>query len=283
MRQKVHLREKDRVRRKKRIRHAISGCMLIGLVSFGIVKGYEYLLRSPYLTLKEIKIQGTKLISAEDIFRECRIQAGQNILKVDLTRIKRELAKFAEFRKVTVQRNLPHQIEIRIQERTPIGIIKFHSQGKEKKVAFDCEVVKFWCSQKDFDSLPLVTGIVPMQEKKSPFGRSTAGRQIVKAGEIIQQLQQQQIFAEKQVIINMRDLQNPVIETGEFGEVRLGKFSPAVLQVKLKYLKQVVEDLERKNQQAKYIDLRFFENSRDSIYVYPVKKSKTRKSTELTK
>lgn len=259
MRQKVQLREKVRLRRRKKIRFIISICALTGLAGFGTVKGYHYLLRSPYLTLQEIKIEGSELFSSPDIFRWCSFRQGENILKIDLGRIKRKLQVFPQIKKISIQRNLPHQIEIRIQERIPIGLIK----NSNKVYVFDSEGVTFpYNFSKDKPLvLPRVTGISQGQKE-----------QLIKVGEIIDKINLFALFEKKQIAINMSDCENPIIQTKAFGEIRLGPISSDNLQSKFEYLARVIADLRKKGQTTKYIDLRFFENSRDSIYVKPRKK-----------
>ncbi len=112
-----------------RLRMAISALAIsagIVLALFVSWKGGEYLLdqyvyTNPSFAIDRIDIQSDGIIPVEQIRAWANVKHGQNLLALDLARIKRDLELVPLIDSASVERVLPKQLIIRIREREPIA------------------------------------------------------------------------------------------------------------------------------------------------------------------
>src|SRR6185369_6097089 len=107
------------------------GIVLALLVSW---KGGEYLLdqyvyTNPSFGIERLDIQTDGIIPIEQIRAWANVKIGQNLLSLDLARIKRDLELVPLVESASVERLLPRQLIIRVREREPIArVIVFSAQ-----------------------------------------------------------------------------------------------------------------------------------------------------------
>lgn len=73
--------------------------------------------------IEAIDIQTDGVIGGEALRRWSGIRLGQNLLGLDLARVKRDLELVSVIRSVSVERILPHSVRIRVTEREPLAQI----------------------------------------------------------------------------------------------------------------------------------------------------------------
>src|ERR1051325_8946761 len=100
-----------------------AGIVLVLFVSW---KGGEYLLdrwvyTNPAFAIDEIDLQSDGIIPLEQIRSWANVQKGQNLIALDLVRIKRNLELVSLIESASVERILPRQIIIGVREREPIA------------------------------------------------------------------------------------------------------------------------------------------------------------------
>ena len=114
----------------------------IGLaVLFGVLSG-AYLLwmagnfalnkliyQNKAFAIEEIDVQTDGIISTAQLRRWTGVRAGQNLLALDLARVRRDLELVSLIQSVSVERVLPHTLRIRVIERLPIAQIKLLKPG----------------------------------------------------------------------------------------------------------------------------------------------------------
>src|ERR1051326_2873530 len=72
-------------------------------------------------SIAEIDLQTDGVIATEQLRRWACIKKGQNLLALDLARVKRNLELVPFVQSVSVERILPHTLRIRVCEREPIA------------------------------------------------------------------------------------------------------------------------------------------------------------------
>lgn len=102
-----------------------TGMVLVLLV---VWKGGEELLQryvytNPSFGLQEIEIITDGIIPSEEIQRWSNVRKGENLLALDLPRIKRNLELVPLIEQAYVERQLPRRLVIRVSEREPIARI----------------------------------------------------------------------------------------------------------------------------------------------------------------
>ena len=90
------------------------------VVSAAVLGFFVYV---PFFTLNEIRLEGTKYLTEEDILRIGDIYMGEPLFKLETDVVQSRLSKDLRIEEVTVRRKLPHSLEIKIKERRPLATI----------------------------------------------------------------------------------------------------------------------------------------------------------------
>lgn len=101
-----------------------------GVVLFLFVawKGGEYALdrfvySNPSFAIDRLDIQSDGIIPVEQLRTWANVKRGDNLLALDLARIKRDLELVPLIRSASVERVLPRQLAVRVREREPVARI----------------------------------------------------------------------------------------------------------------------------------------------------------------
>ncbi len=125
--------------------------------------------------IQEIEVKTDGVIAPEALRRWAGVKSGQNLLALDLSRVKRDLEMVSRVRSVAVERVLPHTLRLRVSEREPLAQIflpQVRTNGGFETVLFQLDGDGFVMSLLDprqravpatdtNDILPVVTGINP--------------------------------------------------------------------------------------------------------------------------
>jgi cell division septal protein FtsQ len=123
-----------------RLRMAVSALAIsagVVLVLFITWKGGEflvdrYLYTNPSFAIEQLEIETDGIIPLEQIRSWANIKAGQNLLALDLPRIKRDLELIPLIEAASVERILPRRLIIRVREREPIArVVVFSARSSE--------------------------------------------------------------------------------------------------------------------------------------------------------
>lgn len=76
---------------------------------------------NPAFAIEQIDIQTDGVLAVDKLKRWAGIRPGQNLLALDLARVKRDLEFVSLVQKASVERILPHTLRIRIIEREPLA------------------------------------------------------------------------------------------------------------------------------------------------------------------
>jgi cell division septal protein FtsQ len=126
--------------RSQRIRLAVSiGITLMSLIvlGFSFWRGGGWLLdralfRSDAFALRHLDVQTEGMIAPDQVRQWAGVRPGDNLWRLDLARVRRELQLVPFIESVAVVRVPPHTLRIRITERTPIaqaGVHRFSPDG----------------------------------------------------------------------------------------------------------------------------------------------------------
>jgi len=81
------------------------------------------LFANPAFAIQRIDVYGDGTIRLEQLRRWAGVQPGQNILALDLARVRRDLELCSSIGAAVIERELPNRLAIRIQERRPIASV----------------------------------------------------------------------------------------------------------------------------------------------------------------
>ncbi|MCI0745449.1 MAG: FtsQ-type POTRA domain-containing protein [Verrucomicrobia subdivision 3 bacterium] len=126
-----------RQRRFRRVTVGLSTLLLTGIICFGAWRGGEAALRyllyeNPAFAIHHLDVETDGVISREQIRRWAGVKLEDNLLSLDLERVKRDLELVPVIQSAAVERLLPHTLKIRVTEREPIARFfypRLHSSG----------------------------------------------------------------------------------------------------------------------------------------------------------
>ncbi|MDR1146573.1 MAG: FtsQ-type POTRA domain-containing protein [Verrucomicrobiales bacterium] len=97
---------------------------LIAALWFGLLAVLEHALyRNPDFALREVEVQVQGAVSRAEVLRTAGLRTGQNIMALDLGRIRQSLRQISYVDTVRVERALPSRLKIVIEERQPVARI----------------------------------------------------------------------------------------------------------------------------------------------------------------
>jgi cell division protein FtsQ len=131
---------------------------LLVVVTVGIALGANLWTRD--LTVREIRTGGNRILTSNEILALAAIPKNQKLFDVDLNQARKRLQANQFIRSVSVNRDVPDQISITVEERVPIAAI---AGDKMLYIDADGVVLPPVRSEYIFD-LPVLTGALPLAE-----------------------------------------------------------------------------------------------------------------------
>lgn len=136
----------DQVRRTRVRLVAFGLAAVFGTVFGGYVlwQGGEWLLaRMVYensaFAIRDVEVQTDGVIAPQQLRRWSNVRPGQNLLALDLARVKRDLELVPLLETVSVERVLPRTLRIRVTEREPVlqvAVPRMNAQGTMENYIF---------------------------------------------------------------------------------------------------------------------------------------------------
>ncbi len=98
----------------------VAGFLLVLVINGVFVMGYGWMINTSYFELKKIEVVGNKMVPTEEILKRCNIKTGTNIFSLNLKKLLHRIKDQSFWIDgVTIIRELPDKIVVRIKEKTP--------------------------------------------------------------------------------------------------------------------------------------------------------------------
>ncbi|TSA40417.1 MAG: FtsQ-type POTRA domain-containing protein [Verrucomicrobiales bacterium] len=172
----------DQVRKSRMRFVALSLGSVIGLVIgvYACWRGGEWVLNrvayeNPAFAISSIEAQTDGVIVPDQLRRWANVRPGENLLALDIARVKRDLEMVPMIATVSVERILPKTLRIRVTEREPVAqvnVLRPNGRGGVEATVFHLDAAGFVIVPLDprqrtrplvqgDDSLPLLMGLKP--------------------------------------------------------------------------------------------------------------------------
>jgi hypothetical protein len=176
----------DQVRKSRLRLAALAFGALFGTVlgAYLLWRGGEWVLNrtiyeNPAFAIREIEAQTDGALLPEQLRRWAKVRPGQNLLALDLGRVKRDLEMEPVIATVSVERILPKTLRIRVTEREPVlqvSVPRLNARGELESVIFHLDATGVVMVPLDprqrvkpflppDDSLPMLSGLKQMDLK----------------------------------------------------------------------------------------------------------------------
>ncbi len=120
---------KHRLKRNARelLREVSLGILLTGAiagVTASLLVGYDWIIRSPYLAVRETVVRGCKELTEKDILTLAAIRPSPNILALNQDAITRRIRANPWIREVFIGREFPDRLVIVVRERKAVALLQ---------------------------------------------------------------------------------------------------------------------------------------------------------------
>lgn len=233
------------VKRKRNL-----GCFFKGLtflvVSAAVLAFFVYV---PLFTLNEIRLDGAKYLTEEDVMKIGEIYMGEPLFKLETDVVQTRLSKDLRIEEVTVRRKLPHTLEIKIKERRPLAMIQCNYGYLD--LNHDGTILD---SYKDLKSMqiPMITGVTV---RDLYIGDVIDDEVVKKILSFLQMLNEDTLnrlseisVVEHDYIIMYSATENPV-------QIRIGKLER--LDEKAHLTEDFLRDLDATSRRIEYVDFSY--------------------------
>jgi cell division protein FtsQ len=104
----------------------LGGACAVVLGGYSVWHGGKWTLnrlvyKNEAFSIRQLEVETDGVIPVEQLRRWAGVQPGDNLLALDLSRVKRNLELVPTIQSVSVERVLPHRLRIRVVEREPIA------------------------------------------------------------------------------------------------------------------------------------------------------------------
>ncbi len=136
----------------------IYGFSLCGL-SLGLIALHDLVTQADYYRVDKITISGLERLSRAELLDRAGISVGDNILAVNLFKVKKTLLSHPWVRDVSVSRKIPEELIIMVKEEKALAVVKFFD-GETLLMNIQGEPFKIFEEQDDpFRQLPVIAGL----------------------------------------------------------------------------------------------------------------------------
>ena len=226
------------------------GCFFKGLtflvVSAAVLAVFVYV---PIFTLNEIRLDGAKYLTQEDIMKIGEIYMGEPLFKLETDVVQSRLSKDLRIEEVSVRRRLPHTLEIKIKERSPLAMIKCdygYLDLDRNGVVLD--------SYKDLKTMqiPMITGAAV---RDLYIGDEVEDETVKKILSFLQMLNADSLNRLSEISIVDGDYIVMFSATEKPVQIRIGKLER--LKEKARLTEDFLRDLESNPHEVEYVDFNF--------------------------
>ncbi len=262
--------DKARSARARMLALGFGGLFVVVTSVFILFQGGHYALnemvyRNPAFQIRQVEVQTDGVILADQLQRWSGVKTGQNLMELDLTRVKRELELNPAIQAVSVERILPSTLRIRVSEREPaaqvnvprqkpaggveMGVYHLDSEGY-MMLPLDPRYCALPPAEVGDPNLPVIAGINPNDLQA---GKRVESRQALAALELVRAFGESSMAGLADLKrIDISESEVLRVTTGQGGEVI---FSVNNLDQQLRRWREIFEVGQRSNKVIATLDL----------------------------
>jgi len=242
---KIIKRTRTRPRDMKKVFHSVTVCMAVVAFSLFMKVGYAFLTSADFFSVQQINTAGCTVRDKNEIINKAGLRKGENIISMNLAEKSRKLEQDPWIYKAVIKRKLPHTIEIQVEERAPLAVIKL-----DKCYLIDDYSHLFKTAEQNEMKYPLLTGLTKNDFKKN----SDASSKVISAAlELVKQLQAKNMANGIDTTIEM-DLIFGLTMTNTKNNIKIfmgfGRYGK-----KITLLTKIIDDLEKRQIPARAINI----------------------------
>ncbi|MBI5399924.1 FtsQ-type POTRA domain-containing protein [Candidatus Saganbacteria bacterium] len=217
--------------------------------------GLWYFLNLPLWSIKDVVVNGTKILAAEDVKALAGIPLSENLFFTSFSRARANLRKITAIEKFHLYRIPPGTVLINITERQPVAMVVFPKQS----AIIDAQGyvlnrnANITLNIPNLVDLPVVSGVA---EKNLMRGERIDGQATEVINQIISKLGA--YFKTQRLQIDLGRLENISIRLEDILLIKIGAAENIIR--KMTALESLLAEVQNRWPQVDYIDVRFPDN-----------------------
>ena len=234
-----------RIRRRRKFGRLFKGIIFL-VVSAAVLSFFVYV---PFFTLQEIRLDGAKYLTQEDILRIGNIYMGEQLFRLETNVVQSRLSKDLRIEEVSVRRKLPHSLEIQIKERRPIATIScdygYLDLDRSGIILDSYKTIKMM-------QIPMITGAAI---RDLYIGDTIDDELVKKILDFLQRLNEDTLNHLSEIAIVEQDYIVMYTATERAVQIRIGKLER--LDEKARLTEDFLRDLETNPHPVEYVDFNY--------------------------
>lgn len=232
-------------RRRRNLRRLLRGIIFL-VVSAAVISFFVYV---PFFTLNEIRLEGAKYLTEEDILRIGDIYMGEQLFKLETDVVQSRLSKDVRIEEVSVRRRLPHTLEIKIKERRPLATIICNYGYLD--LDHNGTIIDSYKAIKTMQ-IPMITGAAV---RDLYIGDTIDDETVKKILEFLERLNEETLNMLSEIAIVEADYIVMYTATDRAVQIRIGKLER--LDEKARLTEDFLRDLETNPHPVEYVDFNY--------------------------
>lgn len=158
MSKKLRKSQRKKLRKKRKLFRITKRVTLFFIfITFFSVIGYvAYIsITTGTFNIENIEVNGTEILTEEQIIEASDIEIGENIFLLDLNAVRYNINKVVSAKEIYIQKVLPNKIIISIEEKQPLGVIAY--DDKNYYIDSDAQLMEI-TDELGKDDTPIITG-----------------------------------------------------------------------------------------------------------------------------
>lgn len=233
------------IRRRRRFGRLLRGIIFL-VVSAAVLSFFVYV---PFFTLSEIKLNGAKYLTQEDILKVGDIYMGEQMFKLETDVVQSRLSKDLRIEEVSVRRKLPHTLEVTIKERRPLAMVSCDYGYLD--LDRNGVIIDSYKSLKTMQ-IPMITGAAV---RDLYIGDELDDEIVKKILDFLQRLDEETLNRLSEIAIVEEDYIVMYSATERPVQIRLGKLER--LDEKARLTEDFLRDLETNPHPVEYVDFNY--------------------------
>lgn len=234
-----------KIRRRRKFSRVFKGVIFL-VVSAAVLAFFVYV---PFFTLSEIRLEGAKYLTEEDILRIGNIYMGEQLFRLETDEVQSRLSKDLRIEEVSVRRKLPHSLEIKIKERRPLATIVCDYGYLD--LDHDGIVLDSYKTIKTM-KIPLLTGA---SVRDLYIGDVVTDELVKQILDFLQRLDEETLNKLSEIAIVEADYIVMYTATERAVQIRIGKLER--LDEKAQLTEDFIRDLENNPHRVEYVDFNY--------------------------
>ena len=229
-------------KKKKRTGLLKAAVLILAVLSFLLV-----ILYLPVWRVKEVIVQGNKIVAREQIIEQAGISFDENIFFVNSGEVRRSIKEIPQIKKTDVFAKIPSSIVIRVEERKPFAV--FIVDGSYYIADNEGVILNREQGVKGALDLPTVVGLSKGQLVSENRIAPSLVEALAKSYKLLSQLMPPNSFA-----VEMKQAADINILINDIIKVKIGE--PLDIDKKLFVLRLLFERAGDKRSRIEYVDVR---------------------------